>query len=220
MTTPGPSGGAVADLAARLAAAAVVPVIRASSVESAVGIVGRCVAAGLDLVELTTTTPGWSEALEAARQAHPDLLVGVGTVLSSGDARRALDGGAGFLVSPCPAPEVRAVASEVPFVEGGMTVAEVLAAAGRGIAKLFPAHVGGPAFLRSLRTVAPQAQVVPTGGISLDEVPAWLEAGALAVGVGRNLLEQDDLVERLRAVRATVRPPSGPRGAQAAPHPP
>lgn len=219
MTSPDQPGGHVAALAARLATAVVVPVIRAASAESALELVARCVAAGLDLVELTTTTPAWTDALDTARRAHPGLLVGVGTVRSRADAVAALDGGAGFLVSPCPAPEVRLVAGEVPFVEGGMTVGEVLSAAGRGIAKLFPAHVGGPALLRSIRTVAPAAQIVPTGGISIDEVPAWLEAGALAVGIGRNLLAQDDLVERLQSLRATRRPPDS-GGAPAGPHPP
>ena len=74
--------------------------------------------------------------------------------------------------------------ARIPFIEGGFTPAEVAAAAGRGIAKLFPAHVGGPAYLRSLLAVMPGAKIMPTGGIPLAHVQSWLDAGALAVGIG------------------------------------
>src|SRR5271169_4243267 len=95
----------------RLARAKVLPVLRAPSAGSALEQVQRCAAAGLDVIELTTSTPDWPAALEQARAAHPDRLIGVGTVLTRADAELAIDRGAGFLVSPCPAPAVRRVAS-------------------------------------------------------------------------------------------------------------
>jgi 2-dehydro-3-deoxyphosphogluconate aldolase / (4S)-4-hydroxy-2-oxoglutarate aldolase len=180
----------------RLARAKVLPVLRAPSVRAAIDQVELCVeTAGLDVIELTTSTPDWAVALTRARSSYPDRLIGVGTVLTAADANTAIDHGAGFLVSPCPAPAVRRVAKarDVPFIEGGMTVREVLAASGRGVAKLFPAHVGGPQYLRSILALRPRARIIPTGGISLADVPEWLRSGALAVGVGRDLLSDPDL---------------------------
>jgi len=189
------------EFAARLAAAKVVPVLRAPTPAAASADASRCAASGLDVIELTTSTPDWPLVLEGLRASFPGRLVGVGTVLTAEEAVTAITHGASFLVSPCPAPAVRAAAADrVPFIEGGMTVGEVLAAAAHGIAKVFPAHVGGPAFIRSLLAIRPAARLVPTGGIALADVPAWLAAGALAVGVGSGLFAEPDLalsVQRL-----------------------
>jgi 2-dehydro-3-deoxyphosphogluconate aldolase/(4S)-4-hydroxy-2-oxoglutarate aldolase len=172
----------------RIGAARVVPVLRLPDADAAVHAVDDCFEAGLDVVELTATTTGWQEALRRVRAAHPDRLVGVGTVLEADAARAAIDLGADFLVSPFPVPPVRDVAGTTPFVEGGMTVTELVDAGSRGLAKLFPAHVGGPQFLRSVLAVAPGLRIIPTGGIRLGDVPTWLDAGAFAVGVGSDLV--------------------------------
>jgi 2-dehydro-3-deoxyphosphogluconate aldolase/(4S)-4-hydroxy-2-oxoglutarate aldolase len=179
----------------RMSRAKVLPVLRAPSVREALAQVRLCAEAGLDVIELTTSTPDWPAALAEARANHPERLIGVGTVLTKTDAERAIDHGAGFLVSPCPAAPVRRVAKQqgTEFLEGGMTVREVLSASNRGIAKLFPAHVGGPQFLRSVLALRPGARIVPTGGISLADVPEWLRAGAVAVGIGGGLLSEPDL---------------------------
>ena len=183
----------------KVARARVIPVLRTSTATEAVDAAARCVDAGLTMVELTATTDGWPEALRQVRAAHPHLMVGLGTVLRADQAHIAVDSGADFVVSPCPAPAVRAeLVGRIPFMEGGMTVAEVLASADHGVAKLFPAHVGGISYLRSLLAIAPRARVVPTGGIPLADVPQWLAAGATAVGVGRDLVEADDIAGALR----------------------
>jgi 2-dehydro-3-deoxyphosphogluconate aldolase/(4S)-4-hydroxy-2-oxoglutarate aldolase len=191
---------ATANLAAAFAAARILPVVRTNSGSEAVALCGRLVAAGLPIVELTTTIEGWQEAA-AGVVARGDVAVGVGTVTTAEQARRAIDVGAQFLVSPCGAPDVRPVADAagVPFVEGGMTPTEVMGSARHGIAKLFPAHIGGPGLLRDILTVSPGARIVPTGGISLGDVGAWLAAGAIAVGVGSDLSSGDDLSGRVRA---------------------
>jgi 2-dehydro-3-deoxyphosphogluconate aldolase/(4S)-4-hydroxy-2-oxoglutarate aldolase len=181
-------------LAGLLRGSGVLPVLRSASAAQARAHIETLVGAGLPVVELTTSTPDWPAALAAAQQDHPDLHLGLGTVRSPEDARRARDAGARFLVTPWPAPAVRLTAAEVglPLVEGGFTPGEIAAAVHRGIAKVFPAHVGGPAYLRSLLPVLPGAMLVPTGGIGLDDVPEWLDAGALAVGVGSDLLRALD----------------------------
>jgi 2-dehydro-3-deoxyphosphogluconate aldolase/(4S)-4-hydroxy-2-oxoglutarate aldolase len=182
------------DLLQRLADQRVLPVLRTATVSEAVTAAVTAIDAGLSVVELTATTPGWAEALAGVRRDRPDAVVGVGTVTSAALAGEALAGGAAFLVSPWPAAAVRDPAREagVPFVEGAFTPAEVAAGAARGPVKVFPAHVGGPTYLRSLRQVLPDAVLVPTGGIKLADVPAWLAAGAHAVGVGSDLFAGDD----------------------------
>jgi 2-dehydro-3-deoxyphosphogluconate aldolase / (4S)-4-hydroxy-2-oxoglutarate aldolase len=135
------------------------------------------------------------------------VIVGVGTLRTREDAERAVAAGARFLVTPCPAPDVRAVAdaANVPLLEGGFTPGEVLAAADRGIAKLFPAHVGGTALLRSILALSPGARIVPTGGIGLADVPAWLDAGAYAVGIGSELRPDPGVAAVLRDTLAAAR---------------
>ena len=193
----------VADLEALLRASTVLPVLRAGSASEAMTQVALCAAAGLDVIELTTSTPDWPAALRETIAAFPDKTVGLGTVLDASDAATAVSLGAGFVVSPCPAPEVRRVAGEagVAMIEGGMTIGEVVDASGRGIAKLFPAGVVGQAFLRSLLQIRPAARVIPTGGIALDDVTEWIHAGALAVGVGRELFANPDLTTTITEIK-------------------
>jgi 2-dehydro-3-deoxyphosphogluconate aldolase/(4S)-4-hydroxy-2-oxoglutarate aldolase len=187
-------------LAARIAEQRVVPVLRSASPRALHDDVSRLVTAGLTTIEITTSTPDWPSALAALR-ADPALahvFFGVGTVTSADDAERAVRVGADFLVSPYPAPTVRAVAGSTPFIEGGFTPGEVAAAAGHGIAKLFPARTAGPGHLRSILDVVPGARIVPTGGLALDDVEDWLAAGAVAVGLGGGLTSRP--VEELRDV--------------------
>jgi 2-dehydro-3-deoxyphosphogluconate aldolase / (4S)-4-hydroxy-2-oxoglutarate aldolase len=189
----------VPTLERRLRAARLVPVVRVSEETRARQIVERLVDAGLGTVEITTTIPGWDRVVRALLDESPDLLVGVGTVTSADHARAAVQAGAHFCVSPLLVPEARGVLAQdgVPFIEGGLTPTEVWDAASRGIAKLFPAHVGGVGYLRSLLAVAPDARIVPTGGISLGDVAGWLAAGAVAVGVGSDLTAPGDIGARV-----------------------
>jgi 2-dehydro-3-deoxyphosphogluconate aldolase / (4S)-4-hydroxy-2-oxoglutarate aldolase len=191
------------DLADTLQSAVLLPVLRATNPQMALELVDRCASAALPVVELTTTTEGWPDAVHQARAAWPSLLVGVGTVLEPKQAEAAIDAGAAFVVSPCPVPDVRrAIDGKLPLVEGGFTPGELLAASARGLAKFFPAQVGTTQMLRSVLTLRPQARIVPTGGIGLDEVPSWIQAGALAVGVGTGLLDEPDLPSRVSALRS------------------
>jgi 2-dehydro-3-deoxyphosphogluconate aldolase/(4S)-4-hydroxy-2-oxoglutarate aldolase len=168
----------------------VLPVLRLPGAREAVEAALTLADAGLETVELTATTEDWEQALRAVLAARPDLAVGLGTVRDAATARTALAAGAAFLVTPYPVPEVRhEVGDRVPVVQGGWTPAEVAAATSTGIGKLFPAGVGGPQHLAGLLAVLPEAALVPTGGIGLDDVETWLDAGALAVGVGSALVK-------------------------------
>jgi 2-dehydro-3-deoxyphosphogluconate aldolase / (4S)-4-hydroxy-2-oxoglutarate aldolase len=175
----------------QLRAQRVLPVLRLPTAAEATAAAAAMFELGLGLVELTATTPGWEQALkDAVTAAPPEGGVGLGTVADASIAARAIEAGARFLVSPWPVPEVRplADAAGITFVEGAFTPAELAAGTARGPAKLFPAHVGGVTYLRSMLAVLPGAAIVPTGGIALPQVPDWLAAGAAAVGVGSDLL--------------------------------
>ncbi|MET9601978.1 bifunctional 4-hydroxy-2-oxoglutarate aldolase/2-dehydro-3-deoxy-phosphogluconate aldolase [Streptomyces sp. NPDC006459] len=224
-----PSGHLPRHLYAVLAEQHVLPVLRDTDADGAVRRTTALLAAGCRAVELTTSTPGWAAAV--ARTAPlgdvhgRPALIGVGTVTTTAQAETALDAGAAFLISPYPAPEVRAVAvrREAVFIEGGFTPGEIAAAVrAAGAAKVFPAHVGGPGFLRSLRAVLPEAVIIPTGGIRPAEVPEWLAAGATAVGIGGGLpSDPAELAAVFAPVAATCRtrhhaaPDRAPRGAAA-----
>lgn len=199
-----------------IAAQRLLPVLRNADADEAVRLTAALLAAGCRAVELTTSTPGWAAAVTRTApltDAHGrPALVGVGTVTTAEQAETALDAGAGFLISPHPAPEVREVAArrEAVFVEGGFTPGEIASAVrAAGAAKVFPAHVGGPGFIRSLKAVLPEGLIIPTGGIRPGEVPDWLAAGAGAVGIGSGLPADP---ARLAAVFAGLAGPCCGRG--------
>jgi 2-dehydro-3-deoxyphosphogluconate aldolase/(4S)-4-hydroxy-2-oxoglutarate aldolase len=189
---------------ARIRRVRLVPVIRVKDSAGALGLVDRLRTAGLDVIEVTTTIDGWDTVIETIRGSHPEVCVGAGTVTTPALAARALEVGAQFCVSPSLVPDVRSALAEtdVPLIEGGLTPTEVLGAAQHGVAKLFPAHVGGVAYLRSLLAVAPEARIMPTGGIPLTEAVEWLAAGAFAVGIGSDLTAPGDIAARVAEVPA------------------
>ncbi|MEW1986725.1 bifunctional 4-hydroxy-2-oxoglutarate aldolase/2-dehydro-3-deoxy-phosphogluconate aldolase [Pseudarthrobacter oxydans] len=197
--------------AGRIGAAQILPVLRTATAEEAHALALRLLSLGLTALELTATTPGWKDVLTALRSEAPQALIGLGTVVTGSDAEQAFEGGAQFLVSPYPAPEVRtiAVSSDRLFIEGGFTPGELAAGTARGVAKLFPAHVGGPTYLKSMLAVLPGTRIIPTGGIPISDVPLWLDAGAFAVGVGSDLYAGGDVDatvgELLAALPRTIR---------------
>ncbi|RKT02724.1 2-dehydro-3-deoxyphosphogluconate aldolase/(4S)-4-hydroxy-2-oxoglutarate aldolase [Streptomyces sp. 3211.6] len=206
-----------------IAAQRLLPVLRSGGADETVRTTRTLLAAGCRAVELTTSIPGWPGAVARAAALRDALgrpaLIGVGTVTTAADAEAALDAGAGFLVSPYPAPEVRETAARrgAAFVEGGYTPGEIAAAVRRsGAAKVFPAHVGGPEFLRSLRAVLPGALLIPTGGIAPGEVRTWLAAGATAVGIGGGLPTDPAELAALFASLAAY--PAGPGARRASAH--
>lgn len=174
----------------------ILPVLRADDPEAAFARVEQLVRAGCRVVELTTTIPSWEQAVERAvgSFAGDGVFVGVGTVTTADQATRAIGLGATFLVSPFAAGDVRAAAgaADVPFLEGALTPSELAEAAKHGPVKLFPAHVGGPTYLKSVRTILGGADIIPTGGIGLADVDAYLAAGAVAVGLGSGFPSEPD----------------------------
>ncbi len=176
------------DMGALLRRERLVPVLRATSERELRRQVELGLEAGLRVIEITTTSPGWERVLAETAEL-PDVVVGAGTVVTVELARTATRAGARFLVAPCAVPEVRSAATGVPVVEGGFSPSEVLTLARLcSVVKLFPASSGGIAHLRAIRDVAPHAAIMPTGGIAPDEAVRWIEAGAVAVGLGSALM--------------------------------
>jgi 2-dehydro-3-deoxyphosphogluconate aldolase/(4S)-4-hydroxy-2-oxoglutarate aldolase len=171
-----------------------VPVIRADSAEVAVRVTDALVEGGIRTIEITMTVPDALLAIRSvASRFGQEVLLGAGTVTDRSMALAALDAGAEFLVSPCLVPEVIASAQEraVAVLPGAMTPTEVFSAwsLGGDIIKVFPAsHAGGAGYLKALKGPFPQIDLLPTGGVNLDTIAAFIEAGAVAVGVGGELV--------------------------------
>ena len=180
----------------------IIPVIRAPSAEAAVAVVEALLQAGLTVAEITMTVPNAIDAIASvAKRFGNKVLVGAGTVTDADTARRAVDAGAEFIVTPCLVPEVIDAArrADVAVLPGALTPTEVLEAfrLGGDMVKVFPAQsVGGAAYLRALRGPFPQIPLVPTGGVTLDTVREMFGAGAAAVGVGSELISKDALAKR------------------------
>jgi 2-dehydro-3-deoxyphosphogluconate aldolase/(4S)-4-hydroxy-2-oxoglutarate aldolase len=143
-------------------------------------------------LEITFTVPGASGAIEhLAKTKSGQILLGAGTVLDPETARIAILAGAQFVVSPALNPETARLCNryQVPYMPGAGTIREVVEAmeCGADIVKIFPGEVLGPAFVKAVRGPLPQASLMPTGGVSLENVADWIKAGAVAVGVGGNL---------------------------------
>jgi len=182
----------------RLAALKIVPVIRTPSADLAIRACEWLLEAGLQALELTFTTPDAHRVIETFARTAPDALIGAGTVRTPEQAKAAIDAGASFLVSPGAAPGVGEAAAKagIPYLPGAATPSEVEArwAAGAAVVKIFPAReCGGPDFLKAIRSVYPDIPLMPTGGVSPDTAKAYLDAGALCLGMGGELVPVDAL---------------------------
>lgn len=174
--------------------ARIMAVVRASSAEQAITAALALQRGGISAVEIAYTTPGASEAIRELRSTASDLLVGAGTVLDEATAETASAAGARFLVSP--GLIEFAPPTFLLCVAGAFTPTEVAAASRTAMAvKLFPAHLGGPRYLRSLRGPYPATRFIPTGGVTDKNLGAWLRAGAFAVGAGTDLSPSDPKVQ-------------------------
>jgi 2-dehydro-3-deoxyphosphogluconate aldolase/(4S)-4-hydroxy-2-oxoglutarate aldolase len=142
-----------------------------------------------DVVEVTMSTPGAEDAI--APLVADGLMVAVGTVRDARDVARLAAAGASLVVSFWNPPGFVAAAKEagIEAIPGGFTTHELAVAQANGarVVKLFPASLAGPGYLPALRPLLPDLQLLVTGGISPEGVATWLEAGALAVGLGSNL---------------------------------
>ena len=189
------------EVRARILEVGLIPVVRASSAAEGKFAAEAVSRGGLPIVEITMTVPGAVEVIAELVQALPEVLVGAGTVLDAKMARRCLDAGAAFLVSPgLDLATVKLAKKEkVLMMAGALTPTEVMSAwkAGADFIKIFPcAQVGGPAYIKALKGPFPQVPMVPTGGVSLETAADFLAAGAAALGVGGELINKEAVQKR------------------------
>ncbi len=167
--------------------------VRAATAELALKASNAVAEGGIPIVEVTMTVPGAVEVIRELRKAAPELLVGAGTVLNPESARKCLDAGAQFLVSPGFKRATVELANQegVLMMAGSLTPTEVIETweAGSDYVKIFPCgNVGGPSYIKALKAALPQIPMIPTGGVNLTTAAAFLEAGAAALGIGGELI--------------------------------
>ena len=173
----------------------VIPVVRATSADEALRAIDAIREGGIPILEITMTVPGAIGVIEEVSKRYGnDALVGAGTVLDPEIATACISVGAQFIVSPALIPETIACCRrhEIVVMPGALTPTEVVHAwdAGADFVKVFPAGaVGGPSYLKALKAPLPQIELVPTGGVSLKTAADFIKAGAVALGVGADLVD-------------------------------
>ncbi|ESP99568.1 KHG/KDPG aldolase [Streptomyces sp. ADI96-15] len=193
-----------------------IAILRAPTAEHFPAIAATLLDAGIHAIEITLTTHGALRCIRELTAAYgPEAVIGAGTVLTVGQAQTCVDAGARFLVSPVTAPDVvrTARAAGVAAYPGALTPTEIHAAGRTGApaVKLFPASAVSPRYVSDLRGPLPGIPLIPTGGISLTGIPAWIAAGVAAVGLGTPLIgtaategADDHLAARCRQAIAAV----------------
>ncbi|PYS57388.1 MAG: 2-dehydro-3-deoxyphosphogluconate aldolase [Acidobacteria bacterium] len=189
------------DVLQRIRDTGLIPVVRAESADLAMRAVEAIKAGGVDVLEVTMTVPGAIDVIaKLAATFGTEVVIGAGTVLDPDTANKCVQAGAQFIVSPALNEETIAFcrANDVAVFPGALTPTEVVRAwnVGADAVKVFPAGaVGGASYLKALKAPLPQIELVPTGGVSLKTAADFIKAGAMALGVGADLVDTKALRE-------------------------
>ena len=170
----------------------VVAVIRANTIDEAKKLSDAASKGGIRGLEITFTVPGAIDVIEAlAADKDAPYIVGAGTVLDAATARLAILKGAKFIVSPAFDKETCELCNlyDVPYMAGCYTINEIITAmkAGVEVIKIFPGSQASPSYFKAVHGPLPQANLMPTGGVSLSNAKEWIKAGAVAIGTGSDL---------------------------------
>lgn len=177
----------------RIRETGVVAVVRAESTDQAIKITEACLAGGVNAIEVTFTVPRAHQVIAdlARRFGENEIILGAGTVLDPETARIAILEGATYVVSPSFNEDTVRLCNRyrIACMPGCMTIKEIITAmeAGADVIKVFPGELSGPGFIKSVKGPLPQAVLMPTGGVSVENVAEWINAGAVAVGAGSAL---------------------------------
>jgi 2-dehydro-3-deoxyphosphogluconate aldolase / (4S)-4-hydroxy-2-oxoglutarate aldolase len=192
----------------------IIAIMRAQQANQMLTAAEAIYAGGVRVIEVTMTTPGALNLITEATQRFGDsVLFGAGSVLDAETARQAILAGAGFIVAPTLNLQVIALCRRysIPVMPGCYTPTECLTAweAGADMIKLFPADIGGPDFMKAILAPLPHLEIVPVGGVTVENVGEYIRKGATAVGVGSSLInqavvDQGDFAELTRRARAFV----------------
>lgn len=182
------------DTLSRLGAAGVVSVVRGESKEIAYKTAIACIKGGVKAIELTFTAPSADELIKQLNEEFEndsEVIVGAGTVLDAITARVAIMAGAKFIVSPAFDRETAFICNEyqIPYLPGCMTINEIKSALryGADVVKVFPGSSVGKEFVKAIKAPLPFVNVMPTGGVNLENMHEWFDLGVVAVGAGSDL---------------------------------
>ena len=180
---------------ASIKACGVVAVLRADRPDALVQVAQAIARGGIGAVEITMTTPGALDVIgECANRLGDEILLGAGTVLDPETARAAILAGAEYIVTPTLNPDVITLCRRYDkvIIPGALTPTEILTAweCGADIVKVFPATAVGPRYFKDVKAPLPQIDLMPTGGVDLDNAGDFIRAGACAIAVGGNLVDQ------------------------------
>ncbi len=180
------------DIIKKITDSGLVVVVRADNPDMAKKITDACLEGGAAAIEITYTVPGATKVIEElAKEYSGKIIIGAGTVLDPETARIAILSGAQYVVSPYLSRETLRLCNryQVPCMPGVMTIEGVVEAMelGADILKVFPGEAFGPKIIKAIKGPLPQANMMPTGGVSIDNVGEWIKAGAVAVGAGGSL---------------------------------
>jgi 2-dehydro-3-deoxyphosphogluconate aldolase/(4S)-4-hydroxy-2-oxoglutarate aldolase len=151
--------------------------------------------AGLTTLEVTMNTKGASDIIRSLRETFTELNIGAGTVITMDDLDKALESGAQFIVTPVIKEEVikSCVSMKIPVFPGAFSPTEIYNAweLGASAVKVFPATQLGPGYIKAVAAPLNEIKLVPTGGVSIDNVKSFFQAGAVGVGVGSTLFDPE-----------------------------
>ena len=183
----------------------IVAVLRADSHEQAREYMNACVKGGIKALELTYSIPNVNELIEEYKD-NKDMIIGVGSVLNGKMAKDSILAGAKYVVSPGYNEEINDVCHEmgVTYFPGCMTVTEIMHALEKGnkMVKVFPGEIFGPKYIKAVKAPIPHVEIMPTGGVNIDNIDSWIKAGVDAVGIGGELnkLGEEGKFEEITAV--------------------
>ena len=183
----------------------IVAVLRADSHEQAREYMNACVKGGIKALELTYSIPNVNELIEEYKD-NKDMIIGVGSVLNGKMAKDSILAGAKYVVSPGYNEEINDVCHEmgVTYFPGCMTVTEIMHALEKGnkMVKVFPGEIFGPKYIKAVKAPIPHVEIMPTGGVNIDNLDSWIKAGVDAVGIGGELnkLGEEGKFEEITAV--------------------
>jgi 2-dehydro-3-deoxyphosphogluconate aldolase/(4S)-4-hydroxy-2-oxoglutarate aldolase len=177
----------------RIMESGLLAIVRTDNAGQAARIVDACAQGGASAIEITFTVPGAAGIIEDLAKRYPaeQIALGAGTVLDPETARIAVLAGARFVVSPSLSAATARLCNryQIPYLPGASTIREIVEAmeCGADIIKIFPGETLGSAFVKAAKAPLPQASLMPTGGVSIDNAAEWIQAGSVALGVGGNL---------------------------------
>lgn len=177
------------DLVQRIINTGVVAIVRTDSAKKAIEICMACKEGGIDAVEITFSVPHAADVIKQIdAEVGNEILLGAGTVLDGVTAKTAIEAGAKYIVAPNVSEDTAFVCNRygIPYIPGALTPTEIVRALeiGAALVKLFPASTVGPSYIKAIHGPLPQANLIPTGGVNLDNAAEWIKAGAVAIGVG------------------------------------